>query len=145
MEIIFTKISDDEHRVNIIRHDHSEEEIILNSRSFLHHDFAHLAIELELPLASAYWGSVAAGATLDGKTLTGKEIIIAESLAGPFQTLIRNNDGIDAYQAILDNIQPSLSSRELAESIHERVRQLLGKWRATAYGKTMCIEWTEPL
>jgi len=137
-------MSDDEHIIKVIRRDNSTEEAVLNSRSFLRHDFSHLAIEMEIPLGAGYWGSLAAGAALDGKSLTGREIVIAESLAGPVQTLIRNNAGIDAYKNILDTMQPQLASRDLAERIHERARQLLGNWRATAYGKEMCIDWPIP-
>jgi len=143
MKIVFKKISDEEHVVKVFRQANSTEEATLNSRSFLRHDFAHLAIEIEIPLSAAYWGSVAAGAALDGKALAGKEIVIAESLAGPVQILIRNNAGIEAYQDILDRMQPQLASRDLAERIHERARQLLGHWRATAYGSEMTVDWPE--
>ena len=144
MKIVFVKTSDDEHTVKVIRCDNSTEEAVLNSRSFLRHDFAHLAIEMEIPLSAGYWGSVAAGAALDGKSLAGREIAIAESLAGPIQTLIRSNSGIGAYQDILDKMQPQLASRNLAKRIHERARQLLGNWRATAYGSEMTIDWPIP-
>ena len=143
MKIVFKKISDEEHVVKVFRQTNSTEEAILNSRNFLRHDFAHLAIEMEIPLSAAYWGSVAAGAALDGKALAGKEIVIAESLAGPVQILIRDNAGIEAYQDILDRMQPQLASRDLAERIHERARQLLGHWRATAYGSEMTVDWPE--
>ena len=143
MKIVFKKNSDDEHVVKVFRRDNSTEEVILNSRSFLRHDFAHLAIEMEIPLNAGYWGSVSAGAALDGKSLAGDEIAIAESLAGPIQALIRTDAGIDAYKDILHTMQPQLASRDLAERIHERARQLLGNWRATAYGSEMHIDWPE--
>ena len=41
MKIVFKKISNEEHVVKVFRRDNSTEEAILNSRSFLRHDFAH--------------------------------------------------------------------------------------------------------
>lgn len=145
MEITFTKISDDEHAVRVKRPDDSVEEAVLVSRGYLQHDFAHLAVELEVPLARGYWGSVAAGAALDGMSIRSPEIGIAESLAGPMQGLVRDCKGINAYKAVLDRMQPALSSSELAERIHERVRVLLGRWRATPRGSEMVVQWPEPV
>lgn len=61
MDIIFTKISDEQHSVTVRRTDDSEDSTVLNSRSFLRHDLAHLAVESEVPLTKGFWGCVAAG------------------------------------------------------------------------------------
>lgn len=143
MDIVFTKISDEEHSVEVYRRDNSSEENVLNSRSFLRHDFAHLAIELEVPLKSGYWGSVAAGESLSGLNMKGNEIGLAESLAGPVQTLMREEANITQYADIIKKIRPELASDDLAARIHERARKIQGLWRATPYGEKMLIEWPE--
>lgn len=143
MEIHFTKLSQEQHAVKVIRADQSTEETVLESRGFIQHDFAHLAVEIEVPLKGGYWGSIAAGASLKGMDIRGKDIVVAESLAGPVQGLIRDDAGIDAYGALLERMQSQLASPDLARRIHERVRRLRGHWKATPYGSAMVFEWPE--
>ena len=50
MEVRFIKRSDARHDIAVIRDDGSTERAELDSRSFLNHDFAHLAVEAELGL-----------------------------------------------------------------------------------------------
>ena len=145
MDIVFTKLSDEQHSVQVRRVDNSIERTVLNSRSFLRHDLAHLAVEIEVPLRSGYWGSVAAGASLAGMEIDGSEIWIAESLSGPVQTLMRIEGSIDEYETMLNRIQPRSVSANLAARLHERVRQLRGHWKATPYGSEMLIEWPEQI
>ncbi len=57
--------------------------IELDTRSFLHHDLVHLAVEGELGLDGGFWGNVAAGSSLSGDALEGDQVRLAESLAGP--------------------------------------------------------------
>src|SRR5690606_41944628 len=67
------------------------------SRSYLRHDLAHFAIELELPIRKGYWGCVAYGASLTGEGVEGEDAQLAETLAGPIQTLFRIEAGPEAY------------------------------------------------
>ncbi len=135
MQIYFTKISDEEHQVKIIRTDSTTEQIKLNSRSFLRHDFAHLAAELTLDLQQGYWGSVAKGSDLLGKSIQGDDIANAEALAVRLQGLMREEAEADKYVAVLKTAKPDLINSELAFKIHERARQIQGHWRSTPYGK----------
>ena len=144
MQIIFTKNSDQEHTVQIQRKDGSNEQAVLNTRSFLNHDLAHLAVELEVPLALGYWGSVAAGSALDGMAIKGADIVVAESLAGPVQGLIRDDADSKTFLDLLSRIQPELVTEDLANRIFERCRQLKGHWRATPFGDLMILEWPYP-
>lgn len=143
MKIVITKISSEQHRVSVTRHDGTTSSINLNSRSFLRHDFAHFALEKEIPIKMGYWGHVASGAPLSGENLKGRDIAIAEKLAGPVQTLIRREADSGQYLAILEKIQPELASVELAERVWSRVRALLGHWKATAYGDNMVLIWED--
>ncbi len=141
MKIVITKVSMDEHLVEVFRQDGSSDCRTLNSKSFLRHDFAHFAVEAELPIQLGYWGSVAAGLSISGEGISGKDIVLAEKLAGPVQTLIRKEASPDEYLKLLERVQPSLASLDLATRIHNRARGLIGHWKATPYGSTMTIEW----
>ena len=144
MDIILTKLSELEHQVKVIRPDGSTESATLPTREFLRHDFAHYAVESEVPVKLGYWGCVAAGASLKGDGAGGKDIALAETLAGPVQTLMRLDAGPEQYLAMLENIQPALASTDLAQRIHERARRLQGHWQATPRGGDMRIAWPGP-
>lgn len=90
--------------MQVRRADGSEESGVLNSRSFLRHDLAHLAVETQMPLARGYWGSVADGAKLNGLEIRGPDIMLAEKLSGPVQTLMRI-EAIEAEQHAVGNQQ----------------------------------------
>ncbi len=143
MQIFFKKISDLEHDVSIIRQDASSERVRLNTRSFLRHDIAHLAAESELHLQNAYWGSVAQGMSLSGKSIRGKEIGIAESMAVRIQGLLRLEAGPDEFKTTLIKVQPGLVNEAIAENIYHRCRDLIGHWRATPFGDAMICQWLE--
>ena len=142
MKILITKLSDEEHKLRVERGDGSADEAVLNSRSFLRHDLAHLAVELEVPLKGGFWGSVAGGNQLDGSDF-GADIGVAEKLSGPVQTLMRTEADVDSYEKVLQYHVPQLASRDMAQRICERIRQLRGHWKATPFGATMELEWQE--
>jgi len=141
MEISFTKLSDDRHRVAVLRGDGSSDAAELESRSFLRHDLAHYAVESEVPIGHGFWGSVADGAALSGEGIAGPEAQLAESLAGPIQTLMRDEADAAAYLRVISAIAPQLATPELAARIHEHVRRLRGHWKATPFGSTMQLAW----
>ena len=142
MEIRFKKLSAEEHELTVVRKDGSTETRVCNSRSFLRHDLAHLAVELELPLARGFWGSVAAGSDLGGMAIRGPDIGIAETYAGSVQGLMREETEDPArFYEVLMRRRADLMTEELAARICERCRQLRGHWRATPFGETMELSW----
>ena len=143
IDIRFRKLSDQQHSVSILRRDGSRDVARLDTRSFLRHDLAHYAVERELPIAKGYWGSVAAGASLDGAGIEGPDAELAESLAGPVQTLMRTEAGTDDYLAVLARVTPGAASAELASRIQESIRRLRGYWRATPFGGDMYLDWPD--
>jgi hypothetical protein len=143
VRIVFTKISDDRHAVTVTRADGTTDRVEVESRSFLRHDLAHFAIELELPIRKGFWGCVSSGASLTGEGVAGREAQLAETLAGPIQTLMRIDAGLAAYRELLSKVSPPGADHDLAARVHERVRQLRGHWKATPYGGEMELEWPE--
>lgn len=143
MRIAFTKLSDDRHAVTVARADGTSERLEVETREFLRHDLAHFAIELELPIRKGFWGCVAAGASLTGNGVGGSDALLAESLAGPIQTLFRTDAGLTAYAELLEGFSSTSGSQDLAARVHERVRKLRGHWKATPYGDQMELVWPE--
>lgn len=144
MDILFAKISDQEHALTVRRQDGSTESVVLNSRSVLRHDLAHLAVELELPLSSGFWGSVANGEALSREEFKGgPDLALAEALAGPVQTLLRTKADSEPFLDVLNRVCPDMASWDLAARIRERGRRLQGHWQATPYGDDMLVRWEE--
>jgi len=146
LKIVFHKLSDEEHTLLVERRDGSTESRTLNSRSFLRHELAHLAVELELPVKRGYWGSVASGQPLDGMDIRGPDIALAEALAVRVQGLMREeNEDPDRFLATLDGVRDHKLTLETAQRICERSRQLRGHWRATPFCEDMVVHWTIPV
>ena len=141
MDVVITRLTPDTHRLRVERDDGTVDQITLSSRSFLQHDLAHLAVESELGIQRGFWGSVAAGASLSGTGPSGSDIALAESLAGPVQTLMRTEADTEAYRTMLEHVAPSLAHDrpDLADRLHERIRRLRGHLAATPFGREMRI------
>ena len=138
VEISFTKLSDERHRVAVTRGDGSTDSVELDTRSFLRHDLSHFAVEVELGLQHGVWGAVASGGSLSGSGLDGSDMHLAESLAGPVQTMMRRAADIGEIRVVLERVVPAhLEHAELAARLHERLRRLAGHWAATGYGQSM--------
>ncbi len=83
------------------------------------------------------------GASLTGEGIAGDEARLAETLAGPIQTLMRIDAGPDAYLELLRKVSPTGDGHDLAARVHERVRQLRGPLEGNAHGGEMALEWPE--
>lgn len=141
MEIRFRKLSDRRHRVTVLRGDGTSDTVELDSKDFLRHDLAHLAVELEVGLRHGVWGSVAGGGTLDGVGLDGADMSLAERLAGPVQTLMRTGAGPEEIGAVLQRLAPDVAGGDLAQRLHGRLRAFAGHWAGTGYGEDMVLDW----
>ena len=49
----------------------------------------------------------------------------------------------ERYQRVLEFVLPDRDCTELAEQVKDLGRKLEGHWRATPYGESMEVEWTE--
>ncbi len=141
MRIAFRKISDSRHALTVTRADASCETIELDSKDFLRHDFTHFAFEIEAKLRSGVWGSIACGGSLDGSEIDGVDVALAERVTGPLQTLVRVGASVEQVANLLAGQVPEIATAELAARIHERLRQIIGHWRAVAYGQEMQLDW----
>lgn len=157
MKILFHKLTDREHRLEIVRDDGSAEAVTCESRSYLEHDLLHYALEREAAIADGFWGSLAAGRTLEqmnGMARSGMTPDAAGALAaiepvvGALTGLTKGGSpaevvgGARAYLEALEYDVPAWLTEETLTAALARMRELEGRWRATARGTAMELTWT---
>ncbi len=140
MRILFTRLTDERHRLEVIRDDGSREARELETRSFLVHDLAHFAVESQAGLEGGFWGTVARGASFAELSASGMgeaspELLRAERLAAPFQSLWHGRLERTLY------VEHAGVDEAFVEGALERMRQLVGHWRATPFGGVMELRW----
>lgn len=143
MRVLLTKISEERHRLDIVRSDGSAEGRELDTRSFLVHDLAHFAVEQQAHLEGGFWGSLAAGLSFDGLAASpeGDERWRAERLAAPFQTLwrVRNEPAFAARRAhYIDQLDVD---DIFVDGALARMHHLWGRWKATRFRSVLELHW----
>ncbi len=156
MRIRLTKLDDRRHALEIERDDRSRERVELETRSSLHHDLTHFAVEQAAGMQHGFFGSLAAGKTLAelsgsgpaAPEYTGAMLAIERAVA-VLQGMAKSDEPpgvvyerIVALLAAQEASPPAWFTRALVADVHERLRRLLGQWKATPYGKTMELPWT---
>jgi hypothetical protein len=146
----FTRVSPTHHRFEYRRVDGTGEAIEMETRSLLFHDLLHYAVESEAQLKGSFYGilgkiggyeelSVAGGAALGG------EIAITERVVGALTGALQQDD-LDAeafaaqaaeYLDIYAERAPRWFTPAFIAAVRERMRQLMGRWKATPFGETM--------
>jgi hypothetical protein len=151
MQVAFTKLSAQQHRFALIRADGSREAVVLESRSYLVHDWVHFAVEAELPIVDGFYGQLASGMPLGRLNDRSRPMLeahgglaLAEALVGPMQSLHRGRLTREAYLALARPKLPGRVSAAFVERAQERLRRLTGFWRATPYGRDMVLGWPAP-
>jgi hypothetical protein len=157
MRILFTKISDERHGVDLERADGTREHVELVTREALFHDFLHFSVESALPTQRGFWGTLASGKTMaDLNDRTGEStqensatLYRVEGVVGVMTSVV--NMPVDEALAKLNWYRETQGqepfdwcTREFVAQVLERMRRMLGQWKATPYGETMEIEWNEP-
>jgi hypothetical protein len=157
LTLAFTKLSDERHRFAYRRKDGTGEAIEMETRSFLMHDLAHYALESEAGLKGSFYGILERiggyeELSVGGGVALGGEIAITERVVGALQGALAEED-IDAeafaaqvrqYLELFDERTPRWLTPALVLSVRERMRQLLGRWKATPFGGTMPLEFDLP-
>jgi hypothetical protein len=146
----FARISPTHHRFEYRRADGSGEAIEMETRSLLFHDLLHYAVESEAMLRGSFYGilgkiggyeelSVAGGAALGG------EIAITERVVGALTGALHDDELDEAafiaqaseFLDIYDERAPRWFTPAFVAAVRERMRQLLGRWKATPFGQTL--------
>lgn len=146
MEVRFTRLSNNRHRLEVVRPDRSGEQRELETRSLLLHDLVHFAVEAEAKIADGFWGSVADGARFAELT-PGPEgfgdrtgLALAEALVGPMQSVWHQRMTPDHYISRVQQTAPFVDE-DFVAAVLERIRRLWGRWRGTPFHQTMVLSW----
>jgi hypothetical protein len=155
MRIELHKLSEERHRLIVIRENAVREEIECETRSYLVHDLVHLSVEAEASREDGFWGNVARGKSLaqindrsamplsaEHSPLMQIEYVVARCTAltkGVSPDVLW--DQLEEATKNNNHSMPPWLSAELLQRIHQRLRRLLGQWKATAFGETMTLVW----
>jgi hypothetical protein len=129
----------------------------LETRSCLLHDLTHFAVEEAAGITRGFWGSLAAGVGFDdlagrtGPGMIGSDGVMmqVERVAAVLQGGVKVKEDPAAVHGrivgmlrIQDAEPPPWFTRHFVVRVHERMRQLLGRWNATPSGGSMELTWT---
>ena len=158
MRIRLTKVSDEQHRLEIERDDGSREAIDLVTREALFHDLLHYAVESAMATQGGFWGALAAGKTMaDLNDRSGESmrefavtLLPVEEAVGMMTGVVRSEDPdalaaatIRRYHESMERPVPAWCSESFVSEVREQMRQLVGRWRAAPYRHSMEIEWPQ--
>lgn len=156
MRILLTKISDKRHVLEVVRSDGSREKVEFVTREFLFHDLLHYAVESSLSAQRGFWGTIASGKTIvDLNDRTGESVrenagtlYLVEGIVGVMSGVVQMPlDQALAKLRWFSESQgqklPEWCTESFVAEVSERMRRLLGQWKATAYCKSMEIAWVE--
>jgi hypothetical protein len=149
LRIRFTRLNPTHHRFEAIRADGGVEMRELETRSFLTHDLVHYAVESEAGLANSFYGLLARGAGYDAmQQPISDEAMQTEFVVGPLQTAIKGEVDPEAFvvrivevQQQMGGIAPEWLTPDLIGRVVRRLRGLQGRWKATAFGEAMELEF----
>jgi hypothetical protein len=158
MRILLHKTSDDRHGLEIIRDDGGRERVECETRSYLLHDLLHYAVECEAGLTRGFWGALAAGEPLGQTNLrdtapsrvgvpVDPERAAIEQIVGALHGSTKGLSaaelaaGMRRFAESLGQPLPAWLTEAFILAVQERLRQLVGRWRATRYRETMELDW----
>jgi hypothetical protein len=150
MLVRFTRLTNERHRLEIVRDDGTREAHELETRSSLMHDLAHYAVEIEGGLRQSFYGRLAGGvryADLIAMPAEGPEAMQTERVVviiqGALKTPHRERDPqrtlallVSSFDATADD-PPAWLTADVMARIVERLRRVEGQWRATPFHETL--------
>jgi hypothetical protein len=157
MRILFHKLTDQRHALEIVRDDGQHDRVELETRSCLVHDFLHYAVESRAGLRGGFWGRLAAGRSLaemnDRTAYAGApggmdpEMAVIERVVGAMSGIAKGRTAADLIAGFRQSAAsagtpaPPWLTGPVIEDAAERLRRLTGQWRATPHGQAMAIDW----
>jgi len=152
----FTRTSPTRHRLEFVRPDGTREACTLETRSCLVHDLVHFAVEAEAGLRRSFYGLIAGGAAYatlaDATNAVGEaELLVTERVVGALQGAHKAGVGAEAFVASframlasMGDTPPAWLTEDVVGRALERLRRLLGAWRATPFGQTLELRFPVP-
>jgi hypothetical protein len=158
MLIRFTRLTNDRHRLEIVRANGTSEAHELETRSALLHDLVHYAVEAEAGLEASFYGRLASGTAYEALLMepsTDSEAMQTEAVVGRIQGIAKNDtwSGVDPArfaESIAAGFRsvgqepPTWLTSDLIVRVRERLRRVQGQWRATPFHQTLALEFPLP-
>src|SRR5262245_4627063 len=155
MRIVLQKLSDERHELAIVRENGRRERVECETRSYLVHDLLHYAVETEARLACGFWGNLERGKTLEemndrtGRAMeaSAPDMAIVERIVGTISGAVKGRSAAEmmtvfrSSASALDSVLPGWLTEDFIAAVQERMRRLMGHWKATPYGESMVLDW----
>ncbi|QDU68048.1 hypothetical protein [Engelhardtia mirabilis] len=143
MRIVFTKLTDQRHRLELRREGYPCEAVELETRSLLLHDLTHFAVEARAEITEGVYGRLAAGSSLAelAQAVEAPGLAMAEDLVGPMQSLFNGRGSRERYLELGRARYPQVVDEAFVDDVLESLRRLVGRWRATPFGGSMELTW----
>jgi hypothetical protein len=156
VQIRLTRLTNERHRLEVVRDDGSRETKDLETRSALLHDLVHYAVETEAGLEGSFYGRLARGDTYEALSAAAPgdaEAMQTEVVVARIQGISKNDarlgaDPDELARSIAGGFRsigaepPGWLSGDLIVRVRERLRRVQGQWRATAFHQTLVLEFT---
>lgn len=151
MLLRFTRIDERRHALEVVRAGRTQR-VVLETRSTLHHDLTHLAVEELAPVDRGFFVELARGTTLDelagradgyeGPALQVERCVaVLQGLASTDEAPAALHARIVASLAVQDEAPPPWFTADFVAAVRARLRGLLGRWRATPFGESLEVTW----
>ena len=155
MLIRLTRLTNERHRLEVVRDDGSRETRDLETRGALPHDLVHYAVETEAGLEASFYGQLAGGKTyaaLTAEPSQDPEPMQTEAVVARIQGLSKDDawfradpNGIarsmNAGFRALGHAPPAWLTADLIARVRERLRRVQGQWRATPFHQTLELDF----
>ena len=155
MLLRFTRLTNERHRLELVRDDGTREAHELETRSTLLHDLVHYAVETEAGLKASFYGRLASGTTYGALTTeppADQEALQTELVVVRIQGVAKNDTwasvepenfaaSIIAGFRSLDHEPPAWLTGDLIVRVRERLRHVQGQWRATPFHQALVLEF----
>jgi hypothetical protein len=155
MLIRLTRLTNERHRLEVVRRDGTREARDLETRSALLHDLVHYAVETEAGLGASFYGRLANGETYEElmtQPSEGAEAMQTEAVVARIQGMAGDDawsggdperlaQSIIAGFLALGRQPPTWLTGEFIVRVRERLRRVQGQWRATPFHQTLVLEF----
>jgi hypothetical protein len=155
MQIRLTRLTNERHRLEVIRDDGTREARDLETRSALPHDLVHYAVESEAGLGASFYGRLARGETYEAlmtEPSGDAEAMQTEAVVARIQGIAKDDawyraDPEEVARSItagfrsLGHEPPTWLTGDLIARVRERLRRVQGQWRATAFHQNLVLEF----
>ena len=72
----------------------------------------------------------------------GKELMLAESLVGPLQSVLTERLSVERFVDLSAKLSSTFAvDAHFVERVRQRVRQVMGAWKATPFAGTLELTW----